>query len=97
MNTQIRLHPEEIKIIKETVLNVFGESDIYIFGSRTDLNKKGGDVDIFVIPQNYEDLYEKRIKAKILLKDLLFRNVDIVVHKNFEYEIEKEALKGIKI
>jgi predicted nucleotidyltransferase len=94
---QIRLNPEEIKIIKNTVNEVFGNSDIYIFGSRTDLSKKGGDVDIFVIPQNYENLYEKRIKAKILLKDALLRNVDIVIHKDFNSLIEKEALKGVKI
>ncbi|ACM92674.1 conserved hypothetical protein [Nautilia profundicola AmH] len=97
MNTQIRLNPEEIKIIKNMINKIFGKSDIYIFGSRTDLSKKGGDVDIFVIPQNYENIYEKRIKAKINLKDALFRNVDIVIHKDFNNLIEKEALKGIKI
>ena len=97
MNMQIRLHPEEVKVIKKIILDVFGNSDIYIFGSRVDLNKRGGDVDIFVIPQNYENLYEKRIKAKIFLKEALFRNIDIVIHKDFNNLIEKEALKGIKI
>jgi len=97
MHMQIRLNPEEIKIIKNIINKIFGKCDIYIFGSRMDLNKKGGDVDIFVIPQNYEDLYEKRIKAKINLKDALFRNIDIVIHKDFNNLIEKEALKGIKI
>jgi len=94
---KIRLHPQEIKTIKKTVLNVFGDSEIYIFGSRIDLNKTGGDVDIFVIPKNRDELFEKKIKAKILLEEELLRNVDIVIHENFEYEIEKEALKGIKI
>ena len=97
MNMRLRLHPQEIKIIKKIILDVFGESDIYIFGSRIDLNKKGGDVDIFVIPKNYENLYEKQIKSKIFLKEALFRNIDIVVHKDFNNAVEKEALKGIKI
>jgi predicted nucleotidyltransferase len=78
-------------------MDVFGESEIYIFGSRVDLKKRGGDVDIFVIPENYNNLYEKRMKAIISLKDKLLRNVDIVIHQDFNNLIEKEALKGIKI
>jgi len=97
MNMQIRLNQEEIDIIKKIIQDVFGESEIYIFGSRTDLSKRGGDVDIFVIPEKNEELFEKKIKAKIMLKDALLRNTDIVVHKNFNTLIEKEALKGIKI
>jgi hypothetical protein len=40
---RVRLEPEEIRRIKETALEVFGEGiDIYIFGSRADLSKKVG-------------------------------------------------------
>ena len=94
---QIRLEKEEIKIIKNVITKVFGESDIYIFGSRIKLEKKGGDVDIFVIPKNYDDLFEKRLKTVILLKEKLLRNIDIVIHQDFDNLIEQEALKGIKI
>jgi predicted nucleotidyltransferase len=95
MNTQIKLHENEIKTIKEIISKIFGKCEIYIFGSR--LERVGGDVDIFIIPQNRENLFDKMIKAKILLKDELLRNIDIVIHKDFEREIEKEALKGAKI
>jgi len=90
----MRLSEKEIKTIKEIILDVFGESEIRIFGSRLNENKKGGDIDIFVIPKNRENLFRKKIKAASKLENLLFKPVDIVVHYDFNREIEKEALKG---
>ncbi len=92
---KLNLEKEEIYTIKKVITDVFKECDIYIFGSR--LKRKGGDVDIFVVPKNIDSLYEKRVKAKILLEDMLMRKVDIVVHKDFELDIEREAIKGIKL
>ena len=45
----LRLPDYEIKIIKETAKKYFGENcRVLIFGSRTKLEKRGGDIDIFV-------------------------------------------------
>ena len=90
----MRLTEKEIKIIKDIILDIFGESEIRIFGSRLNENKKGGDIDIFVIPKNRENLFKKRIKAAARLENLLFKPVDVLVHYDFDREIEKEALKG---
>jgi len=90
----MRLSKKEIKTIKKIILDVFGESEIRIFGSRLNENKKGGDIDIFVISKNRENLFKKKIKAASKLENLLFKPVDIVVHYDFNREIEKEALKG---
>ena len=92
----MRLNDYEIKTIKKVIFDVFGESEIKIFGSRL-INKKGGDIDIFVIPKNRENLFKKKIKASAKLENLLFKPVDILVHYNFDRDIEKEALKGILI
>jgi len=92
----IRLSSEEIEIIKNSITQIFGESEIYIFGSRLK-EKKGGDIDIFIIPQNRENLFEKKLKALVLLEKQLFKPVDLVVHKNFDRIIEKEALKGVRL
>ena len=92
----MRLTDNEINTIKETIFNVFGKSEIRIFGSRL-IDKKGGDIDIFVIPENRDNLFRKKIKASAKLENLLFKPVDILVHYNFDREIEKEALKGGKI
>jgi len=93
----VRLTSKEIEIIKIKSLEVFGESEVYIFGSRIDDNKKGGDVDIYIIPKNRENLFFKKAKLKFLLEEILFKPVDIVVSKDKNRLIEKEALKGIKI
>ncbi len=89
----MRLTDKEIEIIKKVIFDVFGQSEIKIFGSRLK-EKKGGDIDIFVIPQNRDNLFKKRIKASAKLENLLFKPVDILVHYDFERMIEKEALKG---
>lgn len=44
----MRLKEPIIHIIKNSAIRSFGEVDIYLFGSRLDDNKKGGDIDIAV-------------------------------------------------
>ncbi len=90
----MRLTEKEIKTIKKVILEIFGESEIKIFGSRLDDNKKGGDIDIFVIPKNRDTLFEKKIKASAKLEMLLFKPVDVLVHYDFDRMIEQEAIKG---
>jgi len=91
----MRLKQNEIKIINKTILNIFQESKIYLFGSRIDDTKKGGDIDIFVLPLNRNNLFEKKIKTIAKLKNQLHKPIDIVVHKDFNRLIEQEAQKGI--
>jgi len=91
----MRLTKDEQKIIKSVISEIFGESKIYLFGSRLDMSKKGRDIDLFVVAKNEKNLYEKKLKATVKLERLLYKPVDIVVHRDFNRNIEKEALKGI--
>ena len=93
---KIRLSDEELKIIREFAEQIFGKCEVYIFGSRLK-EKKGGDIDIFVVPTNKEKLFEKRIKLEAKLENLLGKPVDVVVSRDFSRPIEKEALKGVRI
>ena len=93
---KVRLNKKEVEIIKELSKNIFGESEIYIFGSRLK-DKRGGDIDIFIIPKKREKLFEKKLKLSAKLENILGKPVDIIVSKDFNREIEKEALKGIKL
>lgn len=97
LQKKLRLNEFEIETIKKIIIKYFGKSEIYIFGSRLDLSKKGGDIDIYVVPKNRDNLYEKRINAKMELEEKLLIPVDIVIHKNYNFEIEKKAKKGINI
>jgi len=96
MKKSLRLEPYEIKTIKKIINKNFKKSEIYIFGSQTNLNKLGGDIDIYVITPNKIDLKTKLL-TKIEIEDKLLKKVDIIVSTNKNREIEKEAKKGIKI
>jgi len=93
----MRLKEQEIVKIKDTIIKEFGESQVYIFGSRLDDSVRGGDIDIFVIPNKREELLKKSAKAEFFLETTLLKPIDILVHRDFEQEIEQTALKGIKI
>ena len=93
----MRLSSKEKSIIKEQITMLFGEADVYLFGSRVDDAKKGGDIDLYIIPQISDKLFKKKMKIKVMLEDALDKPVDIVVAKNKERLIEQEALKGLKI
>jgi len=90
----MRLDTNEQEIIITTIKEVFGYAKILLFGSRIDNSKKGGDIDLFVIPQENSDLFEKKIKVLAKLERILHKPVDLVVHKNFERAIEREILKA---
>jgi len=91
----LRLSKKEVDFIKSRVKLVFGEAKIYLFGSRVDSSKEGGDIDLYIIPKVQDDLFKKKIKIKTILEDILFKPVDIVVSKNKNRLIEIEASKGI--
>lgn len=93
----MRLSVSEIALIKKSVEAVFGETSIYLFGSRVDDTKIGGDVDLYLIPQVKEALFQKEMKIKPMLEDILFKPVDIVISKDKSRAIELEAMKGIKL
>ncbi len=93
----MRLSKQEIEIIKSTLLDIFGEAKIYIFGSRLDDKVKGGDIDIFIIPKNNIDQRSKKAKAIFYLEEKLLKPIDLIIHKDFNRLIEKEAIKGEEI
>ncbi len=97
----MRLTKEEIKAIKETAIEVFGEGvEVWIFGSRVDDSKKGGDIDIYIETNNYQNVVEKKIKFLVKLKDTIGdQKIDAVIkRKNCQEFICREAKsKGVKI
>lgn len=74
----MRLINFEKNIIKESILLFDNEAKIYLFGSRIDDAKKGGDIDILVISNkiNYSNLI--KIKAKIF-NSIEEQKLDIVI------------------
>lgn len=93
----MRLSNREVEIIQEKTFNIFGDAVIYLFGSRIDDTKQGGDVDLYIIPQITDNIFMKKMQIKTILEDLLYKPVDIIIAKNEDRLIEKEALKGLRL
>lgn len=89
----MRLTKEEQKQIKFYVGQIFGErSRVFLFGSRVDDNKKGGDIDLFIEPDRILNRFEQEMK---LLSHLQFslgdQKIDIVLARDPSRLIEQEA------
>jgi predicted nucleotidyltransferase len=97
-SAKLRLYQEEIEVIKSTIKKYDPQAKILIFGSRTDLNKKGGDIDILVISSRINYKLRRKIRVDLWLT-LGDRKIDLIVTDNPEKtEFTKAAYKhGVEI
>jgi len=76
----MRLKPEQMALIKRVVADHFGlDARVWLFGSRVDDSKRGGDVDLFVLPGEPVDRFSARISCLSDLEEGLPYPVDLVV------------------
>lgn len=94
----MRLSTKYHQTIKK-YFNEFFEGEIYLFGSRVDDTKKGGDIDLYLVIRNQEDLFSRKIKFLSRVKrELGEQKIDIVFNTDSNRLIEKEAIKwGIQL
>lgn len=101
----IRLTELEISNIKKCFLNIFQKTDtLYIFGSRIDPKKKGGDIDLY-IETTISDINEiAKLKIKFitkLMQTIGEQKIDVVIKSTAtkkDLPIHLEAKKtGIKL
>ena len=80
---QVRLTEDEIKAIKESAIKNFGKNvKVWIFGSRTDLTKKGGDIDIYIETEDLSDRVDKKIKFLVDLQNKIGeQKIDVIIEK----------------
>ena len=82
----MRLSEFEIETIKELAEKHFGEgTTVYLFGSRTDENKKGGDIDLFITNTDEKRLnIEAKVQFLAELKTKIGdRKIDVVFDNDF--------------
>jgi len=99
----MRISESYRKTIKKLFNSIFGEGKIYLFGSRVDDNKRGGDIDLYIIPKDNEltseELFDKKIQflSKLQLS-LGEQKIDIIISKDKNRLIEKEAIfNGVEL
>ncbi|MGC8555356.1 MAG: nucleotidyltransferase domain-containing protein [Candidatus Acidulodesulfobacterium sp.] len=96
----MRLSVEESRAIKDTAIKYFGEnSKIYLYGSRIDDKKKGGDIDIYIeTDKSLSEVFDLKINFIVDLKNKLGdQKIDVVIKnlhsdKNMPiYDIAKQT------
>jgi predicted nucleotidyltransferase len=100
---KVRLTEEQVNAIKDAVRTVVGEdARIFVFGSRTDLSKKGGDIDLLVkVSRMLSDDERFEMKRRVfveLCKRLGERKIDLLVTDEPRSSIERVAMEeGVEI
>ena len=93
----MRLHQTEIQAIKETILSLDENAEIFIFGSRTDQTLKGGDIDILVLSQSLTFGDKLKIKQMIFEK-MEEQKIDLILARDTSAPFVRMAFKkGVRI
>lgn len=93
----MRLRELEKKIITKVIKNIDPDCRIYLFGSRVDDARKGGDIDLLIVTDKmtYDD--KLAIKREFFYK-LEEQKIDIVLSKTGDEPFVKMILKqGVEL
>ncbi|WP_440651794.1 nucleotidyltransferase domain-containing protein [Cysteiniphilum sp. 19S12-1] len=72
--------------IKACVHSIFGgDMRVFLFGSRVDDAKRGGDIDLYLLPKKHEEIegaYSRKVDLLVALEKVLGeQKIDIVIAK----------------
>ncbi len=91
----MRIKEHEKEILREAVRERDPDAKVYLFGSRTDDNARGGDIDILVLSQRLTFRDKLRIKARIF-ESLEDQTIHMVLGRDTTDPFVRVALnKGI--
>ena len=75
----MRLTTSQIETIRQAARQNFGaDASVWLFGSRVDDARRGGDVDLYIEPTQKNTLMSA-LRCKIALEDSLDLHVDLIV------------------
>jgi len=87
----LRLSKDEIKLLKTKLHKLSDSAKIYLFGSRIDDSKKGGDIDLLIIDKKLtkKDIRELRVE---FFKKFGEQKIDIILDNG---ELKEPFVKHI--
>lgn len=89
----VRLSIREIEAIRAIIKELDLTARIYLFGSRTDINKKGGDIDLLVLSSTLCGRDKRNIRIELCSR-LGEQKFDINIAKDNSAPFVKIALQG---
>lgn len=93
----MRLTEVEVSAIKNSVNKFDPEAKIYLFGSRAEDMKKGGDIDLFVISKKITRAERRKIKLSIYDK-IGEQKIDMVIAPEIATAFHRIAIStGIQL
>lgn len=88
----MRLSEYEKQSIIDTIVNIDPEAEIYLYGSRCNDNKSGGDIDIAIVSDKINK--SEKSKIRLALYDLIGeQKIDIISGKAVMSPFLKKAVK----
>jgi predicted nucleotidyltransferase len=95
----MRITEYQKNMIVEAVVNIDPNAEIWLFGSRVDDSKKGGDIDIAIFSEKIDKNVMQKIQVKRSICDRIGeQKIDIVTTNSGKEPIFKLAVaEGIKL
>ena len=97
LQREVRLEDEEIALFKNSTYKKDSLSKLYLFGSRTKLDKRGGDIDLIILSDTItrSDVRDIRIE---FIKNFGEQKIDIILdtltpQKTFTKVVIKKAIE----
>ncbi len=90
----MRLTPAQQSVIHQATLLNFGEdAKVWLFGSRVDDSRRGGDVDLYIETKHITTIISS-LRCKIAIEDAIDLHVDLIVNDQAKnqpiYQIAKK-------
>jgi len=82
----VRLTPAQQQHIREAVRENFGDGvRVYLFGSRADDDRRGGDIDLYLEVDDIPDWFQRRLRLETALQRRLGeQKIDLLLHRRGE-------------
>ncbi len=89
----VRLKEKEISAIKETIECFDSDAEVWLYGSRTDDSKRGGDIDLLIFSQKLS--FSDKLKIKVqLYKKIGEQKIDMIIAKDDKKPFVRIALEN---
>lgn len=90
----MRLSEYEHQTLVKHCKTLFPDAHLYLFGSRTDDKKRGGDIDLYLETDDKTNLFKRKIQFLSKVKrDLGEQKIDLIFNEDESRFIEQEARK----